>query len=136
MSNNIRYLPPVGRLLISMIFLVSGFSKITNAAMIKGYIASAGLPLPELAYLIAVVVEIGGGFLLLVGFRSRIVAGLLAAFCIVTAFAFHADLADQIQSTNFLKNIAIAGGLLQIVAFGSGALSVDGRGTSDHYPAA
>ncbi|MFK3965906.1 DoxX family protein [Ensifer adhaerens] len=84
----------------------------------------------------AVVVEIGGGLLLFVGFRSRIVAGLLAAFCIVTAFAFHADLADQIQATNFLKNMAIAGGLLQIVAFGSGALSVDGRGISDRSPAA
>lgn len=54
----------------------------------------------------------------------------------MTAFAFHADLADQIQATNFLKNMAIAGGLLQIVAFGSGALSVDGRGISDRSPAA
>ncbi|MBB3320016.1 MULTISPECIES: DoxX family protein [unclassified Rhizobium] len=136
MSNNLRYLPAIGRLLISIIFLVSGLAKITNAAMVKGYIVSAGLPLPDLAYLIAIIIEVGGGVLLLAGFKSRMAAGILALFCIVTAFAFHADLTDQMQSTNFLKNIAIAGGLLQIIAFGSGSLSLDGRPTSDRSPAA
>jgi putative oxidoreductase len=118
-----------GRLLIAVIFLMSGLSKIAAPAATQGYIASAGLPAPMLAYLIAIVIEVGGGVLLVLGFQARLVALIMAAFSVATALSFHHDFADQNQMIHFLKNIAMAGGLLQVVAFGAGALSLDGRRT-------
>ena len=80
-----------------------------------------------LAYLIAIVIEVGGGVLLVLGFQTRLVALIMAVFSVATALGFHHDFADQNQMIHFLKNIAMAGGLLQVVAFGAGALSLDGR---------
>jgi putative oxidoreductase len=117
----------LGRVLLSALFLISGFGKLAAPAATKAYIASAGLPLPDVAYLIAVAVEVGLGVLLLVGYRSRIVATLMALFTLATAFAFHAHFGDMNQQIHFLKNFAIAGGLLQIAAWGAGAWSLDGR---------
>ncbi len=116
-----------GRLLLAILFIFSGFGKIMSPEATQGYIAYAGLPLPLVSYLLAVVVEVGGGILLAVGFQTRIVGFLLAAFTLATAVVFHNDFADQNQMTHFLKNIAIAGGLLQVAAFGAGALSLDAR---------
>jgi putative oxidoreductase len=116
-----------GRLLIAVIFLVSGLGKIAAPAATQGYIASAGLPVPMLVYLIAIVIEVGGGVLLVLGFQTRLVALIMAVFSVATALGFHHDFADQNQMIHFLKNIAMAGGLLQVVAFGAGALSLDGR---------
>jgi putative oxidoreductase len=116
-----------GRLLIAVIFLVSGLSKIAAPTITQGYIASVGLPAPMLAYLIAIVIEVGGGALLVLGFQTRLVALIMAVFSVATALSFHHDFADQNQMIHFLKNIAMAGGLLQVVAFGAGALSLDGR---------
>jgi putative oxidoreductase len=111
----------LGRLLLSAIFLASGIAKLGDPAGTKAYIAMAGLPIPSLAYLVAVVVECGGGLALLLGFHARGGAAVLAVFAVVTALTFHADAGDQNQIVNFMKNLAIAGGLLQIVAFGPGA---------------
>jgi putative oxidoreductase len=119
--------PLIGRIMIAAIFLLSGFSKITMPAGTIGYIQSAGLPLPQVAYGIAVLVELGGGILLVLGYRTRIVAAILAVFAIATALGFHHDLADQNQFIHFFKNVAMAGGLLQVVAFGAGRLSLDAR---------
>jgi putative oxidoreductase len=124
MSND--YTATFGRLLIAGLFLLSGLGKIAAPAMTQSYIASAGLPLPLLGYLIAVVVEVGGGLLLAVGYRTTLVAIVMAVFTLATAVFFHNNFADQNQMIHFLKNIAIAGGLLQVAAFGAGALSVDG----------
>ena len=127
----------LGRLLIAVIFLMSGLGKIAAPAMTQGYIASAGLPAPMLAYLIAVVIEVGGGVLLLLGLQTRLAALVMAVFSVATALSFHHDFADQNQMIHFLKNIAMAGGLLQVVAFGAGALSLDGRRTqASKQPAA
>lgn len=115
------------RLLMSAVFLISGVSKFTNPEGTLAYIASAGLPFPEFCFGMAVLIEILGAFLLIVGYRTRLVAMLLAAFSLATAAAFHYQIADQGQFTHFLKNLAIAGGLLQVAAFGPGNLSVDGR---------
>ncbi len=115
------------RLLLSAVFLLSGISKLTNPGATLAYIASAGLPLPEFCYGLAVLVEILGAVLLIVGYRTRLVGALLAIFSVAAAAAFHHDIADQGQLIHFLKNLAIAGGLLQIVAFGPGHLSVDGK---------
>ncbi|MGS1016698.1 DoxX family protein [Allosphingosinicella humi] len=116
-----------GRVALSAIFILSGFSKLADPAGTIGYIQSVGLPMPQVAFLAAVVVEIIGGFALIAGFRTRFVAAALATFSVVTAFGFHAELSDQNQFIHFFKNIAMAGGLLQILAFGGGRLSFDAR---------
>ncbi|WP_232495880.1 DoxX family protein [Novosphingobium kaempferiae] len=118
-SNSLEaWLPVVGRVLIAAIFILSGISKITDPASAMAYISSVGLPLPAVALAAAIVVELVGGALLIVGYRVRTVAVVIALFSVATAVFFHNNLADQNQFIHFFKNIAIAGGLLQIVAFG------------------
>ncbi|GFE72511.1 DoxX family protein [Novosphingobium sp. TCA1] len=116
----IRFLPLVGRILIAAIFILSGLSKLSDPAGTMAYIASVGLPLPAVALAGAVAVEVIGGALLISGYRLRTVAAALALFSLVTAVFFHAQLGDQNQFIHFFKNVAMAGGLLQIVAFGKG----------------
>jgi putative oxidoreductase len=86
-----------------------------------------GLPFATLGYVVAVLMEVGGGIALIVGYRARLAALVLAVFSLAAALAFHNDLADQNQLVHFLKNVAMAGGLLQIVAYGRGRLSLDAR---------
>ena len=117
----------VGRVLIGVLFLMGGLSKLTAPAATQAYIASVGLPAPVAAYVVALFVELVGSVLLLAGFRVRIVAAGLAVFTLVTAVFFHNNFADQNQMIHFLKNIAIMGGLLQVVAFGAGKFSLDHR---------
>src|SRR3984893_19375047 len=88
---------------------------------------AAGLPVPPLAYAVAVAVELGGGLLLVAGYQARVVATALALFSIAAAASFHSNFADQNQMIHFLKNVMMAGGLLQIAAFGAGAISLDNR---------
>ncbi|MGK9259603.1 DoxX family protein [Sinorhizobium meliloti] len=117
----------IGRLLLAAMFILSGFGKLGDPSGTIGYIASAGLPLPPVAYAIALVVEIGAGILLVLGYQARWVALILAAFTLASAIGFHTDFADQNQMIHFMKNLAITGGFLQIAAFGAGAFSLDGR---------
>ena len=126
-NSNSGVVPFVGRILVAAIFILSGLGKIGAPAATQGYIAAMGLPAPLLAYIGAVAIELGGGLLLLAGYRTRLVAAALALFSIVTAFIFHHALADQNQMIHFLKNFAMAGGLLQFVAYGAGRISVDSR---------
>lgn len=120
-------LAAVGRLLLAIMFILSGLGKIGAPEATQGYIASVGLPSPMLGYLLSILVEVGGGVLLVVGYRARLVSLVLAAFTVVAALVFHHNFADQNQMIHFLKNISIVGGLLQVAAFGAGALSLDGR---------
>lgn len=122
-----RYASLVGRLLIGLPFAMSGFGKLAAYGATTTYIASAGLPAPPLAYAIAVLVELGGGLLLIAGYQARSVALAMAAFTLAAAVSFHNNFADQNQMIHFLKNVMMAGGLLQIVAFGAGAISLDAR---------
>ncbi len=117
----------VGRLLLAPIFLISGVGKIAAPGAMIGYIESAGLPLPELALWLAVVFEIGGGLLLVFGYQTRRAAIALLVFTFVATFGFHTNFADQNEMVMFLKNLAIIGGLLQVIAFGAGAYSLDSR---------
>lgn len=117
----------VGRFLLAALFLISGLSKLGAVAATTGYIASAGLPFPGLVYAITLAVEIGGGGLLLMGLQTRPVAVVLALFSVGAAILFHNNFADQNQSIHFVKNLAIAGGLLQLAAAGAGRLSLDAR---------
>ena len=126
-QSNPGVVPFVGRILVATIFILSGLSKIGAPTATQGYIAAMGLPAPLLAYIGAIVMELGGGLLLLAGYRTKVVAAALAVFSIVTAFVFHHALADQNQMIHFLKNLAMAGGLLQFVAYGAGRISLDSR---------
>lgn len=120
-------LAATGRALLAAIFVLSGVSKLADPTGTIAYIASAGLPAPSLAYALAVLVELVGGLLLIAGFRTRIVASVIAVFSLAAAFGFHANLADQNQFIHFFKNVALAGGLLQVAAFGSGRFGFDRR---------
>lgn len=122
----------VGRLLLALLFLPAGISKIAGFAGTSGYIASKGLPLPELGVVIAIVMEIGGSLALIAGLKTRIAALALAVFTLVATFVFHnfwGVPADQamVQQLMFYKNIAVVGGLLLLAAHGAGAWSVDAR---------
>jgi putative oxidoreductase len=127
MNNTTRYLPFFGRLLIGGIFILSGAGKLSQQAGITAAIAHVGLPQPGLGYFVALAVEIGVGLLLALGWRTREAAAVLAVWCLVTAAFFHNNFADQNTMIHFLKNVMIAAGLLQIVHFGPGAISLDAR---------
>ena len=126
-----RFGPLAGRILIALIFVLSGFGKITGFEGTVGYIASNGLPLPQLAAIGAIIVELGGGILLVVGWKARWAAAAMFVFTALAALIFHnfwAVPADQAQNQmiHFMKNISILGGLLYVIVHGSGPLSVDG----------
>jgi putative oxidoreductase len=120
-------LPLVGRVFLSAIFLLSGISKVSAPAATIAYISSVGLPFAPLGLAIAIFVEIFGGVALVLGYRTRLAASVLALFTVATALAFHSNLADQNQFFHFFKNIAMTGGLLQVVAHGAGRFSIDAR---------
>ena len=117
----------IGRILLAITFIMSGLGKLGAPGATQGYIAAMGMPAPLLAYIGAVAIEVGGGALLLVGYRSKLVAIALAVFCVITALVFHHALGDQNQMIHFFKNLAMAGGLLQVAAFGSGSIGLDSR---------
>jgi putative oxidoreductase len=124
--------PLAGRILIALIFVLSGYGKLTRFAGTVGYIASKGVPLAELAAVAAIVVELGGGLLLVLGWKARSAAAALIVFTALTALVFHnfwGVPADQAQNqlVHFLKNVSMLGGLLYVVVHGSGPISVDGR---------
>ena len=127
METTKRYLPLLGRIMIGLPFILSGFGKLMAHDATVGYIGSVGLPLPQVGWLIAIAVEMGGGALLVLGFRARVVAAVLAVFALATALFFHRNFADQNQLIHFLKNVMLAGGLLQIVSFGTGSDRAQGR---------
>lgn len=116
---------PAGRILLSLIFITSGFGKISGYAGTQAYMESAGVPGALLPLVIAV--EFLGGIALLLGWRARIVAFLLAGFTLLSALLFHWDPGNQQQHIHFMKNLSIAGGFLMIVALGAGAYSLDAR---------
>jgi putative oxidoreductase len=114
-----------GRILLSLIFVSSGFGKLAAPAATKAYMAAMGMPLVDLFYVGAVAIELGLGLALMFGYRTRLAAALLAAFALVTGFIFHHNFADQNQMIHFMKNLAIAGGMLQVAAFGADTFSFD-----------
>ena len=122
----------VGRILIAYLFIPAGFGKLMGFAGTVGYVASSGLPLPQVGAALAILVELGVGIAFLLGFKTRIAAIVLAVFTVMAAVFFHKywsapDAMKMMQQINFNKNIAIAGGLLAFAAFGPGRLSVDKR---------
>ena len=125
MENAKTYLVPLGRLLMSSLFIWAGFGKLTNPSGTAQYFASYHLPAPDVLVWIVIIIELIGGLLILVGFQTRWVALVLALFCLVTGFAIHLPAGDLPNMINFYKNLVMAGGFLYVVAYGPGGLSVD-----------
>lgn len=117
----------LGRVLMAAVFLWIGYGKVTDFPGNVGYAAAAGMPLPQAGIAIAIVIELLFSVLLIVGFKTRPVAFVMAIFTVMTALFFHRNFADYEQAINFMKNLAIAGGFLQIFAFGGGRYSLDAR---------
>ena len=130
MTNARDWAALLGRILLSVLYVDAGFGKITGFAGAVGYIRSAGWPMPEVATVGAIVVELVGGLMLAAGYKARWVALALAAFTIAAAFGFHAfwefpAAQQRMQYIQFWKNVSIAGGMLMVFALGPGRLSVD-----------
>jgi putative oxidoreductase len=122
----------VGRILLALVFLVAGSRKLMAVAASAGYLGKLGFPMPEVTVWVAIAIELGAGILLVLGWKARWAAWLLALFTLIAAFAAHrfweVDAAQYANQMNhFLKNLAIVGGLIFVAATGPGALSVDGR---------
>ncbi|MBL0943465.1 MAG: DoxX family protein [Hydrogenophaga sp.] len=122
----------IGRILLAILFVPAGFSKIGGFAGTVGYATAMGLPAPTVGVAAALVIELFGGLALLIGYRTRVAAIALAVFTLVASFFFHAYWAvpaeqQMVQQLMFFKNIAIVGGLLAFAAFGAGGFSLDAK---------
>lgn len=117
----------IGRCLMAVLLLLSGLGKVVGPTATIAWIASTGLPMPTVGYALAIVIELGGGLLLILGWQTRALAAVLSVYAIATAFIFHRNIADQNQLFHFLKNLAVTGGFFQLIAFGAGNFSLDAR---------
>jgi putative oxidoreductase len=117
----------VGRVLLSALFIIAGFGKLTAISATAGWFGSIGLPMPTVTTVLVGLVELLGGLAILIGFQTRIAAIVLAVFTVAATAIAHMDFSDQMQMLLFQKNLSITGGLLILAAFGAGALSLDAR---------
>lgn len=114
-----------GRILLALIFIMSGIGKITDFEGTQAYMKAYGMPLTWFFALGAIALEIGGGISLITGFLTRVGALALIVFLIPTTLIFHTDFSDKLQLIMFMKNLAIIGGLLTVFSFGAGKISLD-----------
>ena len=124
-----RYAPPIGRTLLALLFIISGYGKIGAFAQTAGYMASKGLPMAEVLLVLTILIELGGGLMILVGWQARWAALLLFLWLIPATLMFHnfwgMDAAQmRNQFNHFFKNLCIMGGMLYVVAYGSGPFSL------------
>ena len=119
--NNILNL--IGRILISSVFLISGFNKINQYDGTIQWMESFGVP--GILIIPAILLEIIGSLMIIIGYKTRVIATLFSIFCITLAIIFHNDFSDQMQLVAFLKNLALAGGFLFLVVSGPGKISLD-----------
>lgn len=132
MENYKSYLPLIGRLLVGAGFLLFGYQKLIvfGPAGTAAYLGSVfHPPAPVVAAWIAIAVEILGGLAIVLGFQTRWVAAILALWCLFTGLVFHLPLGDPANMAELFKNLVMAGGLVYIVAFGAGGMSIDGKGS-------
>lgn len=120
-----KYTNLAGRILLAHIFLLAGLNKITGYSGTQGYMEAMGVP--GMLLPLVILLEVGGALAVIVGWQTRWAAYALALFSIVSALIFHSNLSDQIQMILFMKNLAMAGGLLILAANGAGAFSLDQR---------
>ncbi len=116
--------PLIGRILLALIFVVSGFNKITGWDGTLGYMASKGIPMTDILLIITIIIELGGGLMIVFGIYARWAAFAIFLFLIPVTLIFHPFWADPEQMNNFMKNIAIMGGMLYIITYGSGSYSI------------
>lgn len=121
-----NYTELAGRVLLSLLFLLSGLGKLGGYAGTAAYMAAKGVPGALLPLVIAT--EVLGALLIIVGWQTRVVAALMAGFTLLSALLFHTQFSDQVQMVMFLKNVSIAGAFLLLVANGAGPISLDARG--------
>jgi putative oxidoreductase len=115
----------LGRVLMAAIFVHGGIGKAMAPTATMATLTHYNLPVPGAAYAVTLLVEIGAGIAFLIGWNARIAAAVLAVWCVATAFVAHYHPADTGQMIHFMKNMCMAGGFLQVVAYGAGTLSVD-----------
>lgn len=125
--DNKGYLSLMGRILMAAIFLLSGMNKLLHPQETQQYMAPYGLGATQFFLLGAIVMELGAGLCLLVGFATRLAAAVLVLFTVTAALIFHTNFGDQMQMIHFLKNLAMVGGLIYIYAYGAGRISLDAQ---------
>ncbi|HTZ38000.1 MAG TPA: DoxX family protein [Stellaceae bacterium] len=116
----------VGRILMSLLFITSGWSKLLAPAAVQAMFAKQNLPFVEGVWLLAVAIELGGGLAIFFGLLTRPVAFVCALWCVGTALVAHTNFADGMQKIQFFKNMGMAGGFLYIAVFGAGSWALDG----------
>ena len=132
--------PLIARILIAQLYLIAGLGKIAAFPKTAAFLANAGLPMPELLLVLTVALEVGGGILLIVGWKARWVAAGLCGFTLLATLLFHQFWAVEpqllkIEMNNFMKNLAIMGALIYIMAYGPGPLSLDKDDCAEEPPA-
>ncbi|MEM9218727.1 MAG: DoxX family protein [Cyanobacteria bacterium P01_F01_bin.150] len=120
-----KYTPLVARTFIALIFIQSGISKISGFSGTREMIANAGIPLAALVVIFTIVFQIFGGISLVLGYKAKIGAILLLVFLIPTTLVFHNPIANPTQMIQFMKNLSMIGGLLMVLVYGSGPVSLD-----------
>ncbi|MGJ3245426.1 MAG: DoxX family protein [Elainellaceae cyanobacterium] len=126
-----KYVPLVARIFLAVIFIQTGIDKVADFAGTQQQIASVGIPLAVLVTVFTILFEIAGGISLVLGYKARIGAALLLLFLMPATLVFHNPIVDPTETIQFMKNLAIMGGLLMVVAYGSGPISLDRRAALD-----
>jgi putative oxidoreductase len=127
MDNLKTYFPPLGRLLMSSLFIWDGVRQLLSPSVFAQYFASVHVPLPNVAIWLSIPIHLLAGMALLVGFKTRWAAALLAVLSVATAFGVHLPIGDQDNMIHFYKNLVMTGGFLYVIAFGAGTVSIDGK---------
>lgn len=117
--------PLIGRILLSTIFIIAGFKKITGFTVTAGMMASKGLPMAEILLVLTILIELGGGLMILTGWKARWAATAIFLFIIPVTAVFHPVWSDPGQFNSFYKNLAIMGGMMYIMVYGSGPVGAD-----------
>ncbi len=117
--------PLVARVFLALLFIMAGIGKLTGAEAMAGYFGALGIPMPGISVYLVGLFEVVGGIAIVVGYQTRIVALLLAAFSIASAVLAHTNFADQTQMIMFMKNLGLAGGFLLLWVHGAGGMSID-----------
>lgn len=120
-----KFAPLVARVFLAVLFIMAGIGKLTGAEATAGYFGALGIPMPGVSVYLIGLFEVVGGLAIVVGYQTRIVALLLAAFSIASAVLAHSNFADQTQMVMFMKNLGLAGGFLLLWVHGAGGMAID-----------